>query len=125
MKDTNVNAAAMAMEDPHVRITATNEHDLQVAAERVEWILSDDPEAIEFREKNRRRMAQVEGRYDPRTWVSSPEYIKATGNANVNNNSSNSGTVNNTNTSGAKRGRDDKDDVINDEELNDLIGDLI
>lgn len=123
MKDTNVNAAAMAMEDPHVRITASNEHDLQVAAERVEWILSDDPEAIEFREKNRRRMAQVEGRYDPRTWVSSPEYIKATSNANINN-SAGSGS-NNTNNSGAKRGRDDKHDVIDDEELNDLIGDLI
>lgn len=69
LKDTNPNAAAMALEDPHVRITATNEADLQKAAERVEWILSDDPEAVEFREKNRRRTAQVEGRYDPRTWM--------------------------------------------------------
>uniref|UniRef100_A0A0A9WAQ2 Branchpoint-bridging protein n=1 Tax=Lygus hesperus TaxID=30085 RepID=A0A0A9WAQ2_LYGHE len=32
LKDTNANAAAMAMEDPHARITAGNEHDLQVAA---------------------------------------------------------------------------------------------
>lgn len=71
LKDTNANAAAMALEDPHVRIIAPNEQQLQLAAERIEWILSDDPEAVEFRERNRRRTAQVEGRYDPRTWVSS------------------------------------------------------
>lgn len=69
LKDSSPNATSLAMEDPHVRVTATCEDDLQVAAERIEWILSDDPEAEEFREKNRRRMAQVEGRYDPRTWV--------------------------------------------------------
>lgn len=70
LKDSNPNANKLALEDPHVRITASNEADLQTAAERIEWILSDDPEAEEFREKNRRRMAQVEGRYDPRTWQS-------------------------------------------------------
>lgn len=68
LKDRNPNAAQLALEDPHVRITATNEADLQTAAERIEWILSDDPEAEDFREKNRRRTAQVEGRFDPRTW---------------------------------------------------------
>lgn len=71
MKDTNLNASTWAMEEPHVRLTASNETDLQAAAERIEWILSDDPEAVEYREQNRRRTAQVEGRYDPRTWVSS------------------------------------------------------
>lgn len=77
LKDTNPNAAALALEDPHVRITAQNEQDLQAAAERIEWILSDDPEAVEFRDKNRRRMAQVEGRYDPRTWVSAADKKQA------------------------------------------------
>eukprot|EP00796_Vickermania_ingenoplastis_P006750 gene6750-4842_t len=71
VKDTNPNALSWAQEDPHVRITANNEQDLQAAVERIEWILSDDPEAVEFREINRRRTAQVEGRYDPSTWVSS------------------------------------------------------
>lgn len=81
MKDSNFNAAAWASEDPHVRITATNEQDLQAVVERIEWILSDDPEAEEFREANRRRTAQVEGRYDPRTWVSSADLKKASGTA--------------------------------------------
>ncbi|CBZ26402.1 putative branch point binding protein [Leishmania mexicana MHOM/GT/2001/U1103] len=76
LKDTNPNAAAMALEDPHVRITATTEEDLQTAAERIEWILSDEPEAVEFRENNRRRMAQVDGRYDPRTWMTAAEKRK-------------------------------------------------
>ncbi|EPY24616.1 branch point binding protein [Strigomonas culicis] len=68
MKDTSPAAMAAAMEDPHIRITAANEEDLQAAVERLEWMLSDDPEAEALREKNRRRIAQVEGRYDPRTW---------------------------------------------------------
>ncbi|KAK7194036.1 branch point binding protein [Novymonas esmeraldas] len=76
LKDTNPNAATMALEDPHVRITATTEEDLQNAAERIEWILSDEPEAVEFRENNRRRMAQVDGRYDPRTWMTAAEKRK-------------------------------------------------
>ncbi|CCW69962.1 unnamed protein product [Phytomonas sp. Hart1] len=79
LKDTSPNAASLSLEDPHVRITASSEVDLQNAAERIEWILSDDPEAVEFREKNRRRMAQVEGRYDPRTWVSSSALRSADG----------------------------------------------
>ncbi|KAG8348755.1 KH domain [Trypanosoma vivax] len=73
LKDTSANAARMALEDPHVRITASSEQALQHAMQRIEWILSDDPEAQEFRENNRKRMAQIEGRYDPRTWVSSVE----------------------------------------------------
>ncbi|CAD2213139.1 KH domain containing protein, putative [Angomonas deanei] len=76
LKDTSANAAALALEEPHVRITAQNEEDLQLAAERIEWILSDELEAVEFREKNKKRMAQVEGRYDPRTWVSGTEDAK-------------------------------------------------
>lgn len=76
LKDTNPNAATMALEDPHVRITATSEEDLQKAAESIEWILSDEPEAVEFRENNRRRTAQVEGRYDPRTWMTAAEKRK-------------------------------------------------
>ncbi|KPI90602.1 putative branch point binding protein [Leptomonas seymouri] len=77
LKDTNPNAAAMALEDPHVRITAKTEEDLQKAAEKIEWILSDEPDAVEFRENNRRRMAQVDGRYDPRTWMTVAEKKKA------------------------------------------------
>ncbi|RNF26872.1 putative branch point binding protein [Trypanosoma conorhini] len=73
LKDTSTNAARVALEEPHARITAPNEQALQHAMERIEWILSDDPEAQEFRENNRKRMAQIEGRYDPRTWVSSLE----------------------------------------------------
>ncbi|KAH9578141.1 hypothetical protein LSM04_006026 [Trypanosoma melophagium] len=73
LKDTSANAARIALEEPHARITAPNEQALQHAMERIEWILSDDPEAQEFRENNRKRMAQIEGRYDPRTWVSSIE----------------------------------------------------
>ncbi|CBH16054.1 branch point binding protein, putative [Trypanosoma equiperdum] len=73
LKDTSANAARVALEDPHARITAPNEQALQHAMERIEWILSDDPEALEFRENNRKRMAQIEGRYDPRTWVSLAE----------------------------------------------------
>ncbi|KEG10969.1 branch point binding protein [Trypanosoma grayi] len=73
LKDTSANAARVALEEPHARITAPNEQALQHAMERIEWILSDDPEAQEFRENNRKRMAQIEGRYDPRTWVSSLE----------------------------------------------------
>ncbi|KPA81635.1 putative branch point binding protein [Leptomonas pyrrhocoris] len=77
LKDTNPNAAAMALEDPHVRITAKTEEDLQKAAEKIEWILSDEPDAVEFRENNRRHMAQVDGRYDPRTWMTVAEKKKA------------------------------------------------
>nr|CCC94040.1 putative branch point binding protein [Trypanosoma congolense IL3000] len=73
LKDTSGNAAQIALEEPHARITAPTEQALQHAMERIEWILSDDPEALEFRENNRRRMAQIEGRYDPRTWVSLTE----------------------------------------------------
>lgn len=73
LKDTNPNAATMALEDPHVRITAKTEEDLQKASEEIERILSDDPESVRFREDNRRRMAQVDGRYDPRTWMTVAE----------------------------------------------------
>lgn len=68
-KDTSANAAALALEEPHVRITATNEADLGAAIEQIEWILSDEPDAVDFRENNRRRVAQVNGRYDPSTWM--------------------------------------------------------
>lgn len=73
LKDLSGNAAALAMEEPHARLTAESEESLQKAAERIEWILSDDPEAEDFREQNRRRTAQVEGRYNPRTWVTAAE----------------------------------------------------
>lgn len=68
-KDPSASAAIWALEDPHVRISAATEEDLQSAAERIEWILSDAPEAVAFREMNRKRTAKVEGFYDPRTWV--------------------------------------------------------
>lgn len=96
MKDSNVNALIWAQEDPHVRISANNEKELQEAVEEIEWILSDDPVAVEFRERNRRRTARLEGRYDPRTWVSSTDASKRGGEA-----GSRSGV-------GEKHGRDDE-----------------
>lgn len=75
-KDPSANAAIWALEEPHVRISAPTEEELQNAAERIEWILSDAPEAVAFREMNRKRTAKVEGFYDPRTWV---DKMKASG----------------------------------------------
>lgn len=62
----------MAEERPHCRITAPNESALQLALEKVEWILSDDPEAIRFRDENRKQLAMINGTYDAATWVPTP-----------------------------------------------------
>ena len=67
--DNSANAQLLAQEEPHARVTAPNEKALQAAMERIEWILSDDPEALAFRENNRKKMAKIDGRYNPDTWV--------------------------------------------------------
>ena len=61
-KDTSEMAIRAAQEEPHARIVGPSEKALQMAAQRIDWILSDDPQAVEFRENNRRKMAYVEGR---------------------------------------------------------------
>lgn len=63
-------AKAMAEDKPHVRITAPNEAALQKAVEKIEWILSDDIEALRFREEIRKNLAILNGNYNPETWVS-------------------------------------------------------
>ena len=73
-KEVNMqNSAALtrAEEAPHVRITARDERDMRRCIEKISWILSDDPEAQEFREENRKALAIVNGTYNPDTWVSS------------------------------------------------------
>lgn len=80
-KDPSANAAIWALEEPHVRLSAATEDDLQAAAERIEWILSDAPEAAAFRELNRKKTAKVEGFYDPRTWVDKSKAAAANGNS--------------------------------------------
>jgi hypothetical protein len=62
----------MALERPHCRITAPSESALQKAVERIEWILSDTPEAIRFRDDVRKRLAIDNGTYDPKTWQPTP-----------------------------------------------------
>ena len=62
LTETSPDAQRMAQEDPHIRITAPNERALQLAYEKVDWILSDEPSAQQYREKNRRRMDHIEGR---------------------------------------------------------------
>jgi len=62
----------MATDRPHCRITAPSESALQKAVERIEWILSDTPEAIRFRDDVRKRLAIDNGTYDPKTWVPTP-----------------------------------------------------
>ncbi len=66
--DLSATALQLALEEPHVRVTAPNEKALQAAMERIEWILSDDPEAVQFRENNRKKMAKIDGRYNAETW---------------------------------------------------------
>ena len=59
---------AMLEERPHCRITAKCETDLQQAVEKIEWIISDEPRAIEFRDENRRNLAIINGTYSADTW---------------------------------------------------------
>lgn len=132
LKDTNPNAAAMALEDPHVRITAKTEEDLQKAAEKIEWILSDEPDAVEFRENNRRRMAQVDGRYDPRTWMTMAEKKKKAAAQKAAAAAAAAGESDNGAEVGKKRPREEggveaasaEEDDDDDTELNELLDDL-
>lgn len=64
-------ALAVADEPPHVKITAPNEAALQKCVERIEWILSDHPDAVAFREENRKNLAICNGTFNAETWVSS------------------------------------------------------
>ncbi|CUG92337.1 branch point-binding protein, putative [Bodo saltans] len=61
-KDTSEAALRAIDEDPHARITAPNEKALQECVQKIDWILSDDPAAHEFRENNRRKMAHADGK---------------------------------------------------------------
>lgn len=132
LKDTNPNAAAMALEDPHVRITAKTEEDLQKAAEKIEWILSDEPDAVEFRENNRRRMAQVDGRYDPRTWMTMAEKKKKAAAQKAAAAAAAAGESDDGAEAGKKRPREEggveaasaEEDDDDDTELNELLDDL-
>jgi hypothetical protein len=54
-------AIVLAQEPPHVKLTASNESDLQRAVQRIEFFLSDDPEAINERETLSRRGAIENG----------------------------------------------------------------
>jgi hypothetical protein len=65
-------SAEMAEERPHCRITGTSEKSIQLAVQKVEWILSDDPEAIQFRDDNRRNLAMINGTYNAETWKATP-----------------------------------------------------
>eukprot|EP00672_Neobodo_designis_P026134 CAMPEP_0174828994 /NCGR_PEP_ID=MMETSP1114-20130205/1654_1 /TAXON_ID=312471 /ORGANISM="Neobodo designis, Strain CCAP 1951/1" /LENGTH=299 /DNA_ID=CAMNT_0016062727 /DNA_START=36 /DNA_END=935 /DNA_ORIENTATION=- len=62
----------MMNERPHCRITAPSEAALQKAVERVEWILSDTPDAIRFRDKMRMQLAKDNGTFDAATWEPTP-----------------------------------------------------
>lgn len=125
MKDSNFNAVTWAYEDPHVRLSAASEQNLQAAAERIEWILSDDPEAVEFREQNRRRTAQVEGRYDPRTWVSATDRAKAAA-AGSASSTAEGGTTAGASGVGHKRGREHatEEEAEKDDDLEALLGEF-
>ena len=60
------NAEEMAQDRPHVRITAPNEKCLQDCVERIEWMLSDLPDAIKLRDDNRIKLAIANfGSYQP------------------------------------------------------------
>lgn len=61
-KDTSDVAVKAAEEEPHARISAPNEKALQECVQKIDWILSDDPSAHEFRENNRRKMANADGK---------------------------------------------------------------
>ena len=58
-------AERKAKEAPHARIIAPTEAAANKAIEMIEWLLSDDPEAEKKREANRRRVAILNGTYDP------------------------------------------------------------
>jgi len=48
-------ARKLAEEEPHVAISAPTEQALRSAVQRIEFLLSDDPEAVRTREENKRR----------------------------------------------------------------------
>jgi hypothetical protein len=102
--DMSANAQQLALEEPHARVTAPNEKALQACMERIEWILSDDPEALAFRENNRKKMAKIDGRYNPDTWVSNYAPRSAGGGSSSATNAGEGG--------GRKRGRDDPPEVL-------------
>lgn len=62
LKDTSDLAQRLAELPPHCRIAATSEEMLGRCIARIDWILSDEPDAIAFREENRRHQANIEGR---------------------------------------------------------------
>lgn len=61
-KDTSDAALKAIEEDPHARITAPTEKALQECVQKIDWILSDEPAAHEFRENNRKKMAHADGK---------------------------------------------------------------
>mmetsp|Transcript_48210 Transcript_48210/g.55696 ORF Transcript_48210/g.55696 Transcript_48210/m.55696 type:complete len:259 (+) Transcript_48210:57-833(+) len=61
-KDTSDLAKAAAEEDPHARIWAPNHKALDECLKKIDWILSDEPAAQEFREKNRKTLAAFSGK---------------------------------------------------------------
>lgn len=61
-KDTSDAALKAVEEEPHARITSPNEKALQECVQKIDWILSDEPAAHEFRENNRRKMAHADGK---------------------------------------------------------------
>jgi hypothetical protein len=61
-KDTSDAALKAVEEEPHARISAPHEKALQECVQKIDWILSDEPAAHEFRENNRRKMAHADGK---------------------------------------------------------------
>lgn len=119
-KDPSANAAIWALEEPHVRLSAATEDDLQSAAERIEWILSDAPEAAAFREMNRKKTAKVEGFFDPRTWV---DKSMASANGNSSGSASNGNSAAEQHGEGRKREREEAPSP-QDEELDEFLNDF-
>eukprot|EP00756_Hemistasia_phaeocysticola_P004281 Hpha_TRINITY_DN12730_c0_g1::TRINITY_DN12730_c0_g1_i2::g.114337::m.114337/K13095/SF1; splicing factor 1 len=61
---------------PHAHITAPNEEALKKAVERIEFLVSDRPEAIEVREAKRKEVAILNGTFRPETWRARPTGVQ-------------------------------------------------
>jgi hypothetical protein len=75
-------SAEAAELNPHVMIRAPNEQSLRRAIQEIEWLMSDDPEAVRTREDNKKRAEIDNGIYDPARWQAMQQQrMAATGGA--------------------------------------------